>query len=275
MIIVVGATGTQGRSVVDALLADGREVTAVTRNPESDAAQALAERGVSVRTADLDDPETLIDAFVGAEGVFYPSLQPNERERAAHVLGAIADADVSFLVVSTGGSCDERPGVDHVDAKADVEEAVRDAECRAFVIRPHTFMSNFRMQEPAIRDGQLPYPLPEGRAVPLVDPQDIGLLAADGFAAPDRHAGETVELAAGTYTIRELADAFAATLGRPVEPEPVAFDAFVARMGAPETFARFLEWQTSLEVDVERLAHEFEFQPTPLGTYLDREWTPA
>jgi hypothetical protein len=42
-------------------------------------------------------------------------------------------------------------------------------------------------------------------------------------------------------------------------------------MGAPETFARFLEWQTSHDIDVECLTREVEFQPTALRAYLDRE----
>ena len=273
MIVVVGATGTQGGAVVDALLAEGRDVAALTRDPTSEAARALAERGVERRTADLDDPETLADAVADADGVFYPSVQPNERERGAHVLTALEEAAVPLLVASTGGSCDDRPGVDHVDAKADVEAAIRESDQLAFVIRPHTFMSNFRMQEAAIRDGQLPYPLPDGRAIPLVDPVDIGRFAARAFGTPARYVGKTVELAAGAYTLRELAAAFSTALGRSVEPEPVPFDAFVERMGAPEAFARFLDWQTTNEAETARLSSEFGFEPTTFATYLDREWS--
>lgn len=273
MILVVGATGRQGGSVVDALLAEGRDVAALTRDPTAKPARTLAGRDVELRTGDLDNPETLIDAFANADGVFYPSMHPNERDRGDHVLTALGKTDASLLVASTGGNCGDRPGVDHVDAKADVEEAIRETGQPAFVIRPHTFMSNFRMQEAAIRDGQLPYPLSDGRAIPLVDPADIGRLAARAFVAPNQYIGQTVELAAGTYTLQELADAFSAALGRPVEPEPIPSDAFVERMGAPETFARFLDWQTTNEADTERLSSEFEFQPTTIAAYLDREWS--
>lgn len=56
-----------------------------------------------------------------------------------------------FLVVSTGGNCDEWPGVPHVDTKADVEATVREGGVPAAILRPHTFTSNFRMQAAAIR----------------------------------------------------------------------------------------------------------------------------
>jgi len=47
LIAVVGGTGGQGGGVVEALLASGRfAVRVASRNPLSDAAKALANRGV-------------------------------------------------------------------------------------------------------------------------------------------------------------------------------------------------------------------------------------
>ena len=45
-IAVFGATGKQGGSLTDALLAQGANMRALVRNPESDRARILAERGV-------------------------------------------------------------------------------------------------------------------------------------------------------------------------------------------------------------------------------------
>lgn len=61
---VVGATGTQGGSVIDSALTAGRyRVRALTRNPSSDKAKALAARGVEVVKADLNDHASLVKAF--------------------------------------------------------------------------------------------------------------------------------------------------------------------------------------------------------------------
>jgi uncharacterized protein YbjT (DUF2867 family) len=272
VILVVGATGSQGGAVVDALLGDGREVAALTRDPESESATALAARGVQVRRGDLDDRASLVAAFEGVDGVFYPSLAPNETARGERVIAAAREAGVPFLVASTGGNCDERPGVPHVDAKADVEDAVRASGVSAAILRPHTFTTNFRMQAAAIREGRLPYPLPEGRTVPLVDPADIGRVAARAFADPERYAGTTTELAAGNYGLGEIADALSAAVGHPVEPEPVDFDVFAERMGAPEVFVRFLEWQTTHEVAPGAVTRRFDIELTDLETALRREW---
>ncbi|MFH9135420.1 NmrA family NAD(P)-binding protein [Streptomyces sp. NPDC017524] len=62
-IVVTGATGALGRLVVDAVLAEvpAGEVVAVVRDKEK--AAALAARGVELRIADYDRPESLAGAF--------------------------------------------------------------------------------------------------------------------------------------------------------------------------------------------------------------------
>ena len=73
VIAVVGATGAQGGSLVEAILADqsrGFAVRALTRDSGSTRARALAARGAEVVQADLDDEESLRSAFRGAYGVY-------------------------------------------------------------------------------------------------------------------------------------------------------------------------------------------------------------
>ena len=66
VIAVVGGTGGQGGGVVDALLAWGKfTVRVASRNPLSDAAKALANRGVEVVKADLLDAASLRFAVRG------------------------------------------------------------------------------------------------------------------------------------------------------------------------------------------------------------------
>ena len=67
MITVTAATGQYGGLVIDALLKRGvpaAGIVAAVRNPQK--AAGLSERGVQVREADYDRPETLVPAFTGA-----------------------------------------------------------------------------------------------------------------------------------------------------------------------------------------------------------------
>ena len=272
-VLVVGATGTQGGAAVDALLADGNAVRGLTRDAGSDAARRLAGRGVEVVGGDLSAPATLAPAFDGVDAVFHPSFGATEVQFARHVVDAAREAGVGHLVVSTGGNCDDRPGVPHVDAKADVEELVRGSGLRYTLIRPHTFYANLAMQAGALAQGRFPYPLAEGARLTLVDPADIGRLAARAVAEPDRFGGQTFELAGEALTLEEMAATFADHLGRPVEPVRLTPTEFVAGMGAPPAFERFIAWQSEPHpTDTERLATEFAFETTSLAAYLDREW---
>jgi uncharacterized protein YbjT (DUF2867 family) len=65
IIAVTGATGAQGGGVVNVMKkTPGWKVRAVTRNPDSDAAKALAADGsVEVVRADFDDEASLAKAF--------------------------------------------------------------------------------------------------------------------------------------------------------------------------------------------------------------------
>ncbi|KAI3574089.1 hypothetical protein IWW34DRAFT_885339, partial [Fusarium oxysporum f. sp. albedinis] len=74
LIVVLGATGNQGGSVADVYFNEpGYKVRAVTRNPSSAKAQALAARGAEVVQADLDSPATLLAAFKDANIIFVAS----------------------------------------------------------------------------------------------------------------------------------------------------------------------------------------------------------
>lgn len=66
MIVVTGATGQLGTLVVDELLkrTEPRNIIAAVRTPSK--AEALSVRGVQVRLADYNQPETLVAAFEGA-----------------------------------------------------------------------------------------------------------------------------------------------------------------------------------------------------------------
>lgn len=89
IIAVAGATGAQGGSLVRAIQrdADGEfRARAITRNAQSDAAQALAALGAEVVEADLSDSDSLDRAFRGAYGAycvtFYWAHMSPELERA-------------------------------------------------------------------------------------------------------------------------------------------------------------------------------------------------
>lgn len=85
MIVVTGATGKLGRLVVDALLRKipAAELAIAVRNPSR--ATDLAARGVQVRVADYDRPDTLRSALKPGEKVLLISANEVGKRAAQHL----------------------------------------------------------------------------------------------------------------------------------------------------------------------------------------------
>src|SRR5437870_3310059 len=109
-IAVVGATGTQGGGLAQAILADpngGFAVRAITRDPNKDSAKALAAKGAQVVQANLDDVESLKKAFAGAHGVYGVTnfwehfSAEKEKAQAKNIAEAAKAAGVKHVIWST------------------------------------------------------------------------------------------------------------------------------------------------------------------------------
>jgi uncharacterized protein YbjT (DUF2867 family) len=71
IIAIVGATGTQGGSIISALQKNpAYKLRAITRNPDSEKGKALLAQGIEVVAADLNDEPSLEKAFSGVSIIF-------------------------------------------------------------------------------------------------------------------------------------------------------------------------------------------------------------
>jgi hypothetical protein len=92
LLVVLGATGTQGGSVLSnflSLSASPYALRGVTRDPSSPKSVSLASLGVEVVAGDFDNPSSLDAAFTGASAIFSVTdfwqsfASPSLRERAS------------------------------------------------------------------------------------------------------------------------------------------------------------------------------------------------
>lgn len=254
VIAVVGATGRQGGGLARAVLDDpsgGYACRAVTRDPDSPAAQALAQRGAQVVQADLDDENSLRRAFTGAHGAycmtsFFEHFSPQrEREQAGNLARAAKAAGVHHAIWSTepgrddwGVDTDPLPAlggyhVPHWEAKAEGNACFTDSGVpTTFLVLP-MFWDNFRTpgapQVPARGDdGVLAITMPTGDArLPGMAAEDIGRCAYGVFQAPDT-IGRTIGLAAEHLTGAELAEGLTRAFGEQVRFDDIPLDALRA-----------------------------------------------
>lgn len=253
IIAVVGATGAQGGGLVSAILNDpngGFAVRAITRDVNSDKAKELAKRGAEVVAANVDDVESLKQAFKGAYGVycvtFFWDHLSAEREiaNATAMAQAAKAAGIQHAIWSTFEdtrkyiplSDNRMPTllgkykVPHFDGKAEADHVFTDLGV------PTTFLLTSFYWENMIYFGAGPKKDPDGRlaiAYPMGDKKlpgisagDIGQCAYGIFKRGNEFIGKTVGVSGEQLTGKQMASALTRALGQEVRYDAVSPDVY-------------------------------------------------
>jgi uncharacterized protein YbjT (DUF2867 family) len=253
VIAVVGATGAQGGGLVQAILNDAEGsylARALTRNEGSDKAQALAQQGAEVVQADLDDVESLKQAFAGADAAycvtnFWEHFSPEkELAQAQNLVDAAKDAGLDHVIWSTLEdtrqwvplSDDRMPTlmekykVPHFDAKGEANHLFTDAGIPTTFLLTSFYWDNliyFGMGPKPGQDGKLYITLPmDDQPLPGIGAEDIGKCAYGIFKAGSEYVGKTVGIAGAHLTGAQMATALTQALGKEVGYQTVSPDVY-------------------------------------------------
>lgn len=140
-VVVAGATGCVGRRLVPALVADGHEVVALTRDPSAPQAAALADlAGVTTVRCDLLDegPTTLPEADAGyylVHSLGSGGGYADRDRRAARAFAAAADDAGLDRVVYLGGLGPADRLAGHLRSRRAVESDLAGGDYRLVALR--------------------------------------------------------------------------------------------------------------------------------------------
>jgi len=250
-IVVTGATGNVGRPLVEALVAAGTEVVAVSRGgPGQSVSRDRGPSEVDWRVADLAAPESLRPVLDGAGALFLMVAGDlGDRFDPRAVLDVAKAGGVGRVVLLSSQGAGTRPtAVGHAQLRA-VEDAVRDSGMAWTVLRPGGFHSNAFMWVESIRTARVAAAPFAGVGLPFVDPADIASVAAAALRDGTHEAQTYVLTGPAPVTPRDRVQAIGEALGEPVRfvpqtreearavllrfmPEPVA-DGTLAILGEP------------------------------------------
>ena len=262
LVLVTGATGNQGGAVVQALVKQGNQVRALTRNPTSPAAKRLSEQGVEISRGDFTEHDSLVKAMKGVDAV-YAMATPTQSVAIETAQGiAITDAakatGVGHLVYSSVASADRGTGVPHFDSKHEVEKHVLSSGVPYTIIAPVFFMDNLLQPwvTPGLRQGKLAMAMPGTRSLQQIAVADIGAFAAAVIERRDTVFGRRIDIAGDELTGDEAAAILSKVTSRDIRYEGYSADVLRAQS---EDMALMFEWfdNTGYAADIKSLRRDF------------------
>lgn len=257
VVLVAGITGRQGTAVAEELLLRGYTLRGMTRKPGSEAARAMADRGVAIVQGDYGDPESLRAAMQGVSKLFfYSGFSPNELQEGLNVIAAAKAAEVGYVVYSSGAAAEPGVGVEG-SVKANIEQALIDSGLAYTVLRPVAFMENFDRQQKRIAKLGIVDSRAPDRQLHFIAIRDIGRLVSEAFDHPDEWSGKALNVAGDSMTVQEYVDTFSRVMDRPVSYTRMPLEEYLASM--PKPLHPLFRWydEAGYSADVEGLRKRY------------------
>jgi uncharacterized protein YbjT (DUF2867 family) len=217
-IAVIGATGSQGKGVVNALVNQGTyNVKAITRNPEKYSGKAH-----EVVFGDLNNLQSLKDAFKNAYGVFVVTNfweGADEIAQGKNAIDAAKAAGIEHFVWSTLPNVESISNgefeVPHFTNKAKVDDLVRSAGFKyyTFVEPPFYFQNFLHLMAPQPKpDGSSGWTLPidpTKKAFHMADIDDLGKVVTGALLQQGKVGnGDYLSLATELDSFNDIIKAF-------------------------------------------------------------------
>jgi uncharacterized protein YbjT (DUF2867 family) len=243
VIVVFGATGAQGGGLVHAILNDPDSefsVRAVTRDPHSDKAKALAKLGAEVVAANIDDPESMKQALKGAYGAYFVTFfwdhfsAERETNEAKQMAAAAKEAGLKHVIWSTLEDVRESVPLDddrmptlqgkykvpHFDGKGEADHFFTDAGVPTTFMLASFYWDNmiyFGMGPKRGADGKLAITFPMGdKKMAGIGSGDIGKCAYGIFKKGNAVIGKRIGISGEHISCADMAAALSKALGEEV-----------------------------------------------------------
>jgi len=276
-VLVTGATGQQGGAVARLLLKKGHRVRALTRKPDSPAAQELKRLGAELVTGNLEDHAAVERAAHSSDAIFAMSTPFEagievETRQGITVADAAKAAGTRHLVFTSVGSADRRTGIPHFESKYKVEQHIQSLGIPHTIIGPVFFMENWLSpwSLPGLQEGKLAMALPASRALQQVALDDIAGFALLVLERREQFLGKRFDIASDEVTGKQAAEIISRVSGRKIEYVEIP----IAQVRATnEDFAKTFEWfdRVGYSVDTAVLRRDYP----EVGWHTFEQWAKA
>ncbi|KAI0304252.1 NAD-P-binding protein [Multifurca ochricompacta] len=304
LILVLGATGAQGRAVVNSLLAPSQDgtpspysVRALSRDPEGKHALSLRARGVQVfKAAALDGVYGAwinIDGFtVGEQREIYAGIRIFELAKQTKSLRHYVWSSLDYNLKK--GGYNQKYRCEHYDAKGRIAEwlslhpsVVSDTELSWSVVTsgPYMEMLNIGILGPVQRDdGTFVFNSPIGDGhIPLIALEDLGFFARYTFDHRAELSGKNLEIASDWVGWEYLVESFTKATGHKAEYNRETLDVWLSHTdnadkpvaaeggaGSTSWAENFTGWWNSFRDDLNKRDMEWLRKTNPNGFTVEK-----
>ncbi|KAG5774132.1 hypothetical protein H9Q72_000421 [Fusarium xylarioides] len=271
-ILIVGATGQQGKATIDALYKtisnlpghQDTRILALTRSIGSPKAQSLRQEypSITLVQGDTQTPQPIFEQHPAISSVFIVTVPPNDEVQAMPLIEAASShASVDHIVFSSvdrGGdevSWSQPTEIPHFAAKHRIKLRLRElckGNKRWTILRPTGFMDSYnpgffgQMMASLWAEG-----MPRDRKMQLISTHDIGIFAAKALLNPDAWAGKALALAGDELSFSELQEVFRDVVGEelPQTYKVVAYPVLWMVKDASKSFEWFRDagWKADIQ----------------------------
>jgi len=234
LVTVFCATGKQGGGAVRYLLQDRSfSVRAVTRNPNSDSAKALAALGAEVFKANLDDRHSVFEAVKGSYGVIgitdFWTANGTEETQGKNIVDAAKAAGVKHFVWSTLDHSELK--IPHWETKANVDDYLKESGIPRTSIYTASFWENlghpfFGLKRDSNGTLLLDVPYATDGPMPSIAGSDCGVIAGIALQNPEKYIGKDIHAAMDVTTPRKLAALMQEIVGEKVNVKEMSMEEF-------------------------------------------------
>lgn len=252
-IVVFGATGAQGGGLVHSILDDPENefsVRAVTRDPSSDSAKALSDKGAEVVKANVDNYDDIKKALKDAYGAFFvtffwehfsPEKEFNNiknyakaasEEGLEHVIWSTLEDTRETIPLDSDvmPTLQEKYKVPHFDAKGEADKFFEEYDVPTTYMLASFYWDNmihFGMGPQRGEDGKLSISFPMGdQPLAGIAADDIGKCAFGIFKGGKEMIGKRIGIAGEKPTGEEMAKELSEFLDEDVSYNAITADQF-------------------------------------------------
>ncbi|KAH7317838.1 putative NmrA-like family domain-containing protein 1 [Rhexocercosporidium sp. MPI-PUGE-AT-0058] len=227
-LLVVGATGKQGGSLIEALstILPPFKIIALTRDTASSAKPLASRPNITIREGDFSQPSPFFASHKDIYGVLsmaMPRTKVSEEDQAKPLIDESIKYGVNHFVftsVDRGGEASDKTPTDihHVATKHLIEHYLKEQTSRSgskmqwTILRLVAFFYN--MTPDFMGKGFASMWAGVGsKPIQLISSRAVGLFAAKAFPKPDKFQGKAISLAGDESTLVQARKVFRETLG--------------------------------------------------------------